>query len=447
MGALLQKYAPIYGIKVVSPILAQACKESAFGTSQLAVSAHNYFGLKFKDGRCPSACSTPYYKVGTEQDIQGNNYSSMMKWFQFPDMESCVKGYFEFISISRYSNLKGVTNPEEYARLIKEDGYATDNGYASSLVDYMAKYNLYRFDEVNMKSSLVNYTQLSPCHSGKRTHSIDTITIHCYVGQVSVERMGKGWANLSANASANYGIGSDGRIGLYVEEENRAWTTGGKWSVNGISGSQNDQRAVTIEVASDTTAPYAITDKALESLIELVADIAKRNGIKKIKWVGDKNLVGHPDLQTFTCHRWFTSKSCPGDYIYNRLGFIATEANKILDGDIPKVVETVTYTVKKGDNLTAIAKAYGTTISEIMAVNPSITNPSKIYVGQIIVMPTTAKKGNTVIFEEKIEYIVKSGDTLSAIAKKYGTTVLKLVALNGIKNASKIYPGQVIKLK
>lgn len=170
-------------------------------------------------------------------------------------------------------------------------------------------------------SPLVNYTRLSPNHSGQRTHAIDTITIHCVVGQCSVETLGSIFAPTSREASSNYGVGYDGRIGMYVEEKNRSWCT---------SSNANDQRAITIEVASDTYHPYAVTDKAYNATIKLVADICKRNGIKKLIWKADKSLIGQPDKQNMTAHRWFANKACPGDYLYNRFGDIANKVNAIL---------------------------------------------------------------------------------------------------------------------
>lgn len=172
-------------------------------------------------------------------------------------------------------------------------------------------------------SPLVDYTKLSPNHSGLRNHEIDTITIHCVVGQVTVERLGEIFAPETKQASSNYGIGFDGRIGMYVEEKNRSWCS---------SSASNDNRAVTIEVASDTAHPYAVTDEAYDALIELVADICKRNGIKKLLWKGDKSLIGQVDKQNMTVHRWFASKACPGDYLYNRHGEIAEKVNEKLSG-------------------------------------------------------------------------------------------------------------------
>lgn len=184
-------------------------------------------------------------------------------------------------------------------------------------------------------SSLVKYTKISPNKTSPRDHAIDTITIHCVVGQVSVERLGEIFAPASKKASANYGIGSDGRVGMYVEEKDRSWCS---------SNADNDNRAITIECASDSKYPYAINDAVYKTLIELCADICKRNNIKELKWKADKSLIGQVDKQNMTVHRWFAKKSCPGQYIYERLGQIADEVNKKL-----KASEvTVLYRVQTG---------------------------------------------------------------------------------------------------
>lgn len=187
-------------------------------------------------------------------------------------------------------------------------------------------------------SPLVSYTKLSPNHSGKRNHVIDTITIHCMAGNASVETCGALFANPSRKASSNYGIGSDGRIALYVDEANRSWCT---------SSASNDNRAVTIEVANNGSAPdWPVSDKAYAALLDLVTDICKRNGIKKLLWKGDKSLIGQVNKQNMTVHRWFAAKACPGDYLYNRHGQIAAEVNKRLEGeeevDIAKLISEMT---------------------------------------------------------------------------------------------------------
>ncbi len=165
-----------------------------------------------------------------------------------------------------------------------------------------------------------------------RNHKIDTITIHCYVGQITCERAGEGFADPKRQASCNYVVDKDGRIGLIVEEKNRSWCSGGTLKAGGMTGSENDHRAITIEVASDSFHPYAVTPAAYGALIKLCADICKRNGIKELKWKADKNLVGQIDKQNMTVHRWFANKACCGDWLYSRHGEIAEKVNELLKG-------------------------------------------------------------------------------------------------------------------
>lgn len=310
-----------------SPIIAQAILESASGTSELAVNAHNYFGLKYRKDRCKT-CIGIYTKVGSEQKVDGTYDSSVMEWCKFADMENGVIGYFDFINIPNYANLKGVTDPKQYLENIKADGYATSLNYVDNLMNVISRYNLISYDkEVNemgyTNSPLVSYTKISPNRTSPRNHAIDTITIHCVVGQCSVETLGNIFAPTSRQASSNYGVGVDGRIGMYVEEKDRSWCS---------SNAANDHRAITIEVASDTTHPYAVNDKAYAALIDLVTDICKRNGIKKLIWSTNKtDRVNHKNGCNMTVHRDYANKSCPGDYLYNRHGEIAAEVNKRLN--------------------------------------------------------------------------------------------------------------------
>lgn len=174
-------------------------------------------------------------------------------------------------------------------------------------------------------SSLVCYTAISPNKTSPRNHIIDTITIHCMAGNLSVETCGNVFAPASRQASSNYGIGSDGRIALYVEEKDRSWCS---------SSSSNDHRAITIEVANDGGAPdWHVSDLAIDSLVRLCADICQRNNIKQLLWRGDQGLIGRIDLQNMTVHRWFARKACPGDYLYNLHGFIASQTNKLIAKD------------------------------------------------------------------------------------------------------------------
>jgi hypothetical protein len=194
-------------------------------------------------------------------------------------------------------------------------------------------------------SPLVVYTKLSPNHSGKRTHAIDRISPHCVVGQLTAESLGNVFASSSREASSNYGIDKDGRVGMYVEEKNRSWCT---------SSNSNDQRAVTIECASDTKHPYWMNDKVYKTLIDLCTDICHRNGKNKLIWFGDKNKSLNYEPKSnemiITVHRWFANKSCPGDWLYARLGDVAKKVtenlSKYANNDTNGVTSDFTPTAK-----------------------------------------------------------------------------------------------------
>ena len=169
-------------------------------------------------------------------------------------------------------------------------------------------------------SKLATYVKISPNRTSPRKHNIDTITIHCMAGDLSVEALGDLFALKSRKASSNYGIGTDGCIAQYVDEGDRSWCS---------SNRANDERAVTIEVANDGDAEtgWHVSDRAMEALVYLCVDICKRNGIRKLLWKNDKSLIGQVDKQNMTVHRWFANKACPGDYLMNKMGSIASAVN------------------------------------------------------------------------------------------------------------------------
>lgn len=284
-------------------------------------------------------------------------------------------------------------------------------------------------------SPLVNYTRISPNKNSPRNHKIDTITIHCVVGQCSVETLGNIFAPTSKQASSNYGIGYDGKIGMYVEEKDRSWCS---------SNAANDNRAVTIEVASDTTHPYAVNDKAFAALLDLVTDICKRNGIDRLVWSTNKtDRVNHKNGCNMTVHRDYANKSCPGDYLYNRHGEIAAEVNRRLGASAGQDSEVV-YTVQKGDTLSGIATKYGTTYQKIAAYN-GIANPNLIHPGQKIKIP--AASGATTTPQVKT-YTVKKGDSLWSIAAATlgnGARWPEIQKANSL-SGTVIHPGQVLKI-
>lgn len=245
-------------------------------------------------------------------------------------------------------------------------------------------------------SSLVCYTKLSPNHSGKRTHSIDRITPHCVVGQLSCETICACFPE-GRGASCNYGIGSDGRISLCVDEGNRSWCS---------SSNANDQRAVTIECASDKTEPYAMTDAVYESLVNLCTDICKRNGKKKLLWFADKDktLAYNPasDEMVITVHRWFANKSCPGDWLYNRLGDLSARVTANLgsgqssDNGVLYRVQTGAFSVKENaDRMLEKVKAAGfdtfITTQGGQAVSSTSTPTREVTVGSTVRLKEGAK--------------------------------------------------------
>lgn len=203
---------------------------------------------------------------------------------------------------------------------------------------------------VYTNSSLVDCTVKSPNHSGTRTHTIDRITPHCVVGQLSAESIGGCFTSSSRQASCNYGIGYDGRVCLVVDEQNRSWCS---------SSNANDQRAITIECASDATSPYAFKDACYNKLVKLCIDICKRNKLTKVLWMSDKDTALAYTPKTGECvltvHRWFANKSCPGDWLYNRMAQLASDINSGLGA--------TTSTGGSGETTTVSTISAGTKLS------------------------------------------------------------------------------------
>lgn len=175
-------------------------------------------------------------------------------------------------------------------------------------------------------SKLVSYKKISPNKSKGRKYEITRITPHCVVGQLDVKTLGNIFAKTSAQASSNYGIGDDGRIAMYVEEKDRSWCS---------SSSDNDNRAVTIECASDAKHPYAFKKVVYNALVDLCVDICKRNGKKKLIWIPDKKkALSYKPKKTemiLTVHRWFAAKACPGAWMYERMDDLAKAVTKKLN--------------------------------------------------------------------------------------------------------------------
>lgn len=327
------------GYGVPSAIIAQACLESGYGKSDKAVNYHNYFGLKYKPGRCD--CNDGYFTATSAEQLPDGSYITITtEWFSFPDMHAGVQGYMQFVNIPRYAKIKEATDPETYLSILKGGGYATSKNYVANCMNIVNKYNLTVYDKGgNMipDSPLVapNHVMASPNYTEKRKYKIDTIIIHCMAGTYDAKRCGELFANPKRQASSHYGISSNGEIWQYVPEKYRAWTTGGSKKCNGWTGSDYDHRSITIEVSNTSLAPwYFVSAEAMTSIINLCTDICRRNGIPYLIWSNDKKLVGYANLQNVVVHRWFDARSCPGNFIMQCLPNIvwAVNANLGLPG-------------------------------------------------------------------------------------------------------------------
>lgn len=285
-------------------------------------------------------------------------------------------------------------------------------------------------------SSLVNYTKISPNSTNPRNDKIKKITIHHMAGNLSVETCGNIFADPTREASSNYAIGSDGRVGMYVEEKNRSWCS---------SNRENDHQAITIEVANDGGAPdWHVSDKALNKLVELCVDICKRNGIDKLNYTGDKS-------GNLTMHKWFAATGCPGPYLESKFPWIAEQVNKQLSAEKPKVM----YRVRKSwdnpgsqigayTNLEYAKKAcddagngYYVFDESGVAVYPTIVQSAEFNVGDEVKLTTGAKytSGKSIpswVFASKL-YVreiqgdnivistLKTGAVTGVVSKKYLT--------------------------
>ena len=340
---------------------AQACLESGYGSTELAKNANNFFGMKKElsgnkwtsvwDGK------SIYTKQTKEEYTPGVITTITADFRKYPSIDLSIEDHSLYLTQAmngnkyRYAGLVGCKDYRKAIQIIKDGGYATDSQYVNKICSLIERWNLTQYDEEAKKptgytnSPLATVVVKSPNHSGKRVHKIDTITPHCVVGQLTAATIGSCFTSPSVQASCNYGVGSDGKIVLCVDEANRSWCT---------SSNSNDQRAVTIECASDKTTPYAFTDVVYNKLIDLCVDICQRNGIKKLLWLGSKEktlaYVPKDGEAVLTAHRWFAAKECPGDWMYSREGDLASKVTARLGGSpspSPTPVETHYYRVRK----------------------------------------------------------------------------------------------------
>lgn len=459
----ISSYAAQYGFGVVSAIVAQAILESANGTSELAVHANNFFGLKHSKGRCPTATGV-YAKKGSEQLPDGSYVSGDMLWCKFPTMEAGVQGYFDFLKNGwgRYDNLIGITDPQAYLETIRADGYATSLDYVKKVWAVLLKYDLRRYDEekemaTRSYSPLCGEIVAFGKNCNPRKNPVSKITIHHMAGVMDAGNCARMHLR-SSGSSANYYIGNDGKICGGVNETMRAWTSG-----TGDGKNTNDHMAITIEVSnSQREGMWPVSAAAYKSMIALCADICTFYGIVP-RYDGTKN-------GTLTTHKMFQSTACPGPYLDNlhRSGQIERDILEAM-GRTPVTptpepatepvllrVQTGAYRDKQNafnrlaelrdkgvDGIVVLADdglykvQVGAYSKQENAHNKALELQQKGFATFL------TDKGGTMISENAQKtYIVQTGDTLGGIAGKHGTTVQKIVAANGILNPNMIHPGQ-----
>ncbi len=321
-----------------SVLIAQSCLENGFGKEESLVEHNNMVGLKadLLNSTWQSVWPGKSFSKETPEVYDGVPTTITDAFRIYDSVEQSFADYLCFMSSPKYHDVLTIKDPETLIKTVSSRGYATDPQYAKSVMRILNQYNLTQYDDLTgvepteyfpMNSPLVSYTKLSPCNSGKRTKGICRITPHCIVGQLDVQTIGACFDHESAKASCNYGIGKDGRVMLCVPEDCRSWCS---------SSADNDQRAVTIECASDKTAPYAFNDAVYAKLIDLCVDICQRNKKTKLIWIDDRTEALSKELDSdemlLTVHRWFANKECPGDWMYSRMGDLAKAVTNRLKG-------------------------------------------------------------------------------------------------------------------
>lgn len=341
-----------------SPIIAQAILESASGTSELAKNAHNYFGLKYRAGRCPSACGV-YYKVGSEQNKDGTYVSSNMQWTKFSTMDAGIKGYFDFINISNYSNLKGVSDPQTYLENIKKDGYATSINYVQNNMNVINKYNLTKYDiktevtepmSLNIKTNLANRNNYG---ASRNTSTIKYLVIHYTANDGDTdEANGKYFANNVVKSSAHYFVDDDS-ITQSVPDNYIAYHCGATKYYHAQCRNAN---SIGIEMCdTKKNGMHDVTERTLQNTITLAKSIMQKYNIPI------SNVLRHYDVTHKNCPAYFVSDANAWNNFKNSLCG--------LSGNIQIPSSSTPPSTSISNGLYRVRKSWSDTSSQIGAYN------------------------------------------------------------------------------
>ncbi len=404
-----------YGV-LPSVTVAQAILESGWGQSALSTQAHNLFGIK-------GSYNGQYVTMQTREVYNGQSYYIYDNFRKYANNSESVEDHGNFLySNSRYANLLGDQSYASVARKLQADGYATDPSYASSLIKLVEMYNLTQLDNIAFSGKqpvINNKNDYNYSNSGNADSSNGYYTVQ---SGDTLSGIALKFSTTSSKLAQLNSISNPNLI--YV---------GQRLLVNQSSNSNSSSSGQSSSTTTNTEASAAsYTVKSGDTLSGIASQYNTTvNQIVSLNQLSNPNLIYVGQVLKLKNSQTTNSSSSSSS------STAATTAG--------------TYTVKAGDTLSAIASRYSTSSSTLASLN-SLSNPNLIYVGQVLKVSSNASTSSSTSSSANstvttaASYTVKSGDTLSAIAAKYGTTYQALASTNSISNPNDIYVGQVIKV-
>ena len=401
-----------YGV-LPSVTVAQAILESGWGQSALSTQAHNLFGIK-------GSYNGQYVTMQTREVYNGQSYYIYDNFRKYANNSESVEDHGNFLySNSRYANLLGDQSYASVARKLQSDGYATDPSYASSLIKLVEMYNLTQLDNIAFSGKqpvINNKNDYNYSNSGNADSSNGYYTVQ---SGDTLSGIALKFSTTSSKLAQLNSISNPNLI--YV---------GQRLLVNQSSNSNSSSSGQSSSTTTNTeTSSASYTVKSGDTLSGIASQYNTTvNQIVSLNQLSNPNLIYVGQVLKLKNSQTTNSSSS------------STAATTV-----------GTYTVKAGDTLSAIASRYSTSSSTLASLN-SLSNPNLIYVGQVLKVSSNASTSSSTSSSANstvttaASYTVKSGDTLSAIAAKYGTTYQALASTNSISNPNDIYVGQVIKV-
>ena len=404
-----------YGV-LPSVTVAQAILESGWGQSALSTQAHNLFGIK-------GSYNGQYVTMQTREVYNGQSYYIYDNFRKYANNSESVEDHGNFLySNSRYANLLGDQSYASVARKLQSDGYATDPSYASSLIKLVEMYNLTQLDNIAFSGKqpvINNKNDYNYSNSGNADSSNGYYTVQ---SGDTLSGIALKFSTTSSKLAQLNSISNPNLI--YV---------GQRLLVNQSSNSNSSSSGQSSSTTTNTeTSSASYTVKSGDTLSGIASQYNTTvNQIVSLNQLSNPNLI----------------------YVGQVLKLKNSQTTNSSSSSSSSTATTTagTYTVKAGDTLSAIASRYSTSSSTLASLN-SLSNPNLIYVGQVLKVSSNASTSSSTSSSANstvttaASYTVKAGDTLSAIAAKYGTTYQALASTNSISNPNDIYVGQVIKV-